>query len=105
MGFKWDWWVGVGFAAQALFSLRFFVQWVVSERRGESVIPISFWYISIAGSLVLLLYAIHRRDPVFIFGQGFGTFVYVRNLMLIYRRPSAPGIGNTDSPGQGRDLS
>lgn len=96
MGLKWDWWVGIGFAAQVLFSLRFFVQWVASERRGESFIPISFWYISIAGSLVLLLYAVHRRDPVFIFGQGFGTFVYIRNLMLIYRRRPEREMGNMD---------
>jgi len=85
MMLKWDLWVLVGFAAQILFSMRFFVQWVASERKGQSVIPISFWYISIAGSLVLLVYAIHRLDPVFIFGQAFGSFVYVRNLMLIYR--------------------
>jgi len=83
---KWDMWVLIGFAAQILFSMRFFVQWVASERKRQSVIPISFWYISIAGSVVLLIYAIHRRDPVFILGQAFGTFVYVRNLMLIYRR-------------------
>jgi lipid-A-disaccharide synthase-like uncharacterized protein len=89
MMLKWDMWVLIGFAAQILFSLRFFVQWVASERKGQSVIPISFWYISIAGSVVLLLYAIHRQDPVFIFGQGFGTFVYIRNLMLIYRRPAS----------------
>jgi lipid-A-disaccharide synthase-like uncharacterized protein len=86
---KWDMWVLIGLVAQILFSMRFFVQWVASERKGQSVIPISFWYISIAGSLVLLLYAIHRRDPVFILGQAFGSFVYVRNLMLIYRRPTS----------------
>ena len=86
---KWDMWVLIGFAAQILFSMRFFVQWVASERKGQSVIPISFWYISIAGSLVLLVYAVHRQDPVFTFGQAFGTFVYVRNLMLIHRRPAS----------------
>jgi len=89
MMLKWDLWVLVGFCAQILFSMRFFVQWVASERKGRSVIPISFWYISIAGSLILLIYAIHRRDPVFIFGQAFGSLVYVRNLMLIYRRPAS----------------
>ncbi len=83
---QWDVWIWIGFAAQILFSMRFVVQWIASERRKQSVIPISFWYLSIAGSLVLLLYAIHRRDPVFVFGQAFGTFVYIRNLMLIYRR-------------------
>jgi len=86
---KWDLWVLIGLAAQVLFSMRFVVQWIASERKRQSVIPISFWYFSIAGSLVLLLYAIHRDDPVFTLGQAFGTFVYVRNLMLIYRRPAS----------------
>jgi len=86
---NWDLWVLIGLAAQVLFSMRFVVQWIASERKRQSVIPISFWYFSIAGSLVLLLYAIHRNDPVFTLGQAFGTFVYVRNLMLIYRRPAS----------------
>jgi lipid-A-disaccharide synthase-like uncharacterized protein len=89
MMLKWDLWVLIGLAAQVLFSMRFVVQWIASERKRQSVIPISFWYFSIAGSLVLLLYAIHRDDPVFTLGQAFGTFVYVRNLMLIYRRPAS----------------
>jgi lipid-A-disaccharide synthase-like uncharacterized protein len=89
MRWKWDLWVLIGLFGQFLFSMRFFVQWVASERRKQSVIPISFWYLSIAGSAVLLLYAIRREDPVFILGQAFGTFVYVRNLMLIYRRSAA----------------
>jgi len=88
MMWKWDLWVVIGLFAQILFSMRFFVQWLASERRKQSVIPVSFWYLSLAGSAVLLLYAIHREDPVFIFGQGFGTFVYIRNLMLIHRRPA-----------------
>lgn len=89
MRWKWDLWVLIGLFGQFLFSMRFFVQWVASERKKQSVIPISFWYLSIAGSAVLLLYAIRREDPVFILGQAFGTFVYVRNLMLIYRRSAA----------------
>ncbi|MFH0873075.1 MAG: lipid-A-disaccharide synthase N-terminal domain-containing protein [bacterium] len=89
MMLNWDLWVLIGFAAQVLFSMRFVVQWIASERKRQSVIPVSFWYFSIAGSLVLLLYAIHRNDPVFTLGQAFGTFVYVRNLMLIYRRPAS----------------
>jgi lipid-A-disaccharide synthase-like uncharacterized protein len=89
MMLNWDLWVLIGLAAQVLFSMRFVVQWIASERKRQSVIPISFWYFSIAGSLVLLLYAIHRDDPVFTLGQAFGTFVYVRNLMLIYRRPAS----------------
>ncbi len=79
-------WLYVGFAGQTLFALRFLVQWVVSERKGESVIPIYFWYLSLLGGLILLAYAIFRRDPVFILGQSAGFFVYTRNLMLIYRK-------------------
>ncbi len=79
-------WLCVGLLGQAAFMTRFVVQWIVSERRGESVIPIAFWFFSLAGSLILLCYAIHRRDPVFTLGQSFGFIVYVRNLMLIYRK-------------------
>jgi lipid-A-disaccharide synthase-like uncharacterized protein len=75
-------WLVLGFAAQALFAGRFVVQWIVSERRRQSVIPRSFWYLSLAGSALLLVYAIHRRDPVFILGQAFGLVVYARNLAL-----------------------
>jgi len=62
------------------------VQWIASERRKESVVPVSFWFFSIGGGSVLLLYAIHRGDPVFIMGQGAGLFVYLRNLYLIRRK-------------------
>lgn len=78
-------WVAFGFIGQALFASRFCVQWLVSEREGRSVVPILFWYISILGGCALLTYAIWRRDPVFIMGQGFGLLVYVRNLVLIHR--------------------
>ena len=78
-------WISVGFLGQIAFMMRFLVQWIVSERRGESVIPIAFWFFSLGGSLILLSYAIHRRDPVFTLGQSFGFIVYIRNLMLIYR--------------------
>jgi lipid-A-disaccharide synthase-like uncharacterized protein len=78
-------WVAVGFIGQAVFSARFIVQWIVSERRKKSVIPVSFWFLSIVGSLVLLSYAIHRRDPVFMLGQAGGMIVYTRNLWLILR--------------------
>ena len=77
-------WLAVGFGGQALFFMRFLVQWIVSEKRKESQIPIAFWYFSLGGGLVLLVYSIHRRDPVFIAGQGAGVFIYVRNLMLIH---------------------
>ena len=76
-------WVGIGFVAQALFGGRFILQWIRSERARESVVPVGFWWLSIAGGALMLAYAIHRRDPVFILGQGLGLFVYVRNLMLI----------------------
>jgi len=79
-------WLVIGLAGQAAFGARFLVQWIVSERRGRSVIPLAFWWLSLAGGLVLLAYAIHRRDPVFILGQGFGLVVYTRNLVLIRRR-------------------
>jgi lipid-A-disaccharide synthase-like uncharacterized protein len=78
-------WLILGFSAQAMFSARFLVQWIASERAGKSVVPILFWYLSIMGSGLLLLYAIYRRDPVFILGQSFGIFIYSRNLYLIYR--------------------
>jgi lipid-A-disaccharide synthase-like uncharacterized protein len=78
-------WLGIGFAAQVVFGSRFFVQWIASERVGRSVIPLSFWYLSLGGGLLLLSYAIWRRDPVFILGQSTGTLIYARNLYMIYR--------------------
>ena len=75
-----------GFLGQALFSARFLIQWIASGRKKESVVPIHFWYFSIGGGLTLLIYAILRLDPVFIFGQGAGLFVYSRNLYLIWRK-------------------
>jgi len=76
-------WIMIGFLGQALFSARFFVQWLASERVKRSVIPTAFWYFSLAGGVTLLAYAIHRQDPVFIAGQGLGLVVYLRNLYLI----------------------
>lgn len=76
-------WIAIGLCGQALFSARFILQWLASERAKRSIIPIAFWYFSLAGGLTLLAYAIHRRDPVFILGQSVGTFVYLRNLYLI----------------------
>lgn len=86
---KMDWWVLVGFTAQALFGARFFVQWVASERAGRSVVPLAFWLFSIGGGLMLFTYALYRRDPVFIAGQGFGIFVYLRNLHFVLREQRA----------------
>ncbi len=93
-------WLAVGFLGQALFSARFIVQWLVSEKRRKSVTPIAFWYFSLAGGVILLTYAIHRRDTVFIVGQATGLLVYVRNLMLILRpRPDgAADVVTTPSP-------
>lgn len=81
--------VAFGLLGQAFFSLRFLVQWIASERRKESVVPIYFWYFSVGGGLTLLTYAILRMDPVFIVGQGAGLFVYCRNLYLIFRKRAA----------------
>jgi lipid-A-disaccharide synthase-like uncharacterized protein len=81
-------WLGVGFLGQVCFSARFLVQWIASERRKESIVPNEFWYFSVGGGLVLLIYAIYRLDPVFILGQGAGLFVYARNLYFIHKRPS-----------------
>ena len=80
-----DWWVLVGFIAQGFFTARFVVQWIVSERAGKSVIPMAFWWLSIGGGIMLLAYALYRRDPVFIAGQSFGVFVYLRNLYFVLR--------------------
>lgn len=78
-------WLIIGFVGQAIFSLRFIVQWIVSEKEKKSIIPVFFWHLSIAGSLVLLIYSIHRKDPVFILGQLTGSVIYVRNLVLIWK--------------------
>src|SRR4051794_16557866 len=78
-------WIGIGFAGQFLFMMRFLWQWIQSERQKRSIIPIAFWYFSLAGGMTLFAYAIHRRDPVFIAGQALGVLVYTRNLLLIRR--------------------
>lgn len=78
-------WLALGFVAQALFSARFVVQWIASEKAGKSVVPLAFWFLSVAGGALLLVYAVWRKDPVFILGQGCGLVVYARNLILIYK--------------------
>ncbi len=82
---KLTWLVLVGYAGQALFVTRFVVQWIATERARKSVIPVAFWVFSISGGLLLFGYALLIRDPVFIFGQGFGILVYLRNLYFVYR--------------------
>jgi len=78
-------WIAIGFGGQSLFMMRFVIQWWSSERAGQVVIPVAFWYFSLAGGLVLTVYAIHRDDPVFIFGQALSLVIYARNLHLHYR--------------------
>ena len=82
-------WLTIGLVGQGLFSARFLVQWLASERLKKSVIPTGFWYFSIGGGLTLLAYAIYRQDPVFILGQGAGLFIYARNLWFIHKAPAA----------------
>ncbi len=84
-------WLIIGFAGQALFSARFFVQWIMSEKLRRSVIPVAFWYFSLGGGVTLLAYAIHREDPVFIAGQGMGLIVYARNLWFIWKERQEGG--------------
>ena len=79
----------LGMLGQALFFSRFLVQWIASEKKGRSVVPLSFWYLSIGGGSLLLFYAAWRKDPVILLGQFVGLFVYIRNLILIYRHRSA----------------
>jgi lipid-A-disaccharide synthase-like uncharacterized protein len=80
---KFDGWVALGFVAQAFFTMRFVVQWIASERARKSVIPVAFWFFSMGGGALLLVYALYRRDPVFIAGQALGLLVYTRNLYFI----------------------
>ncbi|MCV2872056.1 lipid-A-disaccharide synthase N-terminal domain-containing protein [Defluviimonas sp. WL0050] len=85
------WWVAFGLFGQLMFTGRFLVQWIASERAKKSVVPLSFWYLSMAGGLILLTYAIYRKDVVFILGQSTGVFIYARNLWLIHKDLRANG--------------
>jgi lipid-A-disaccharide synthase-like uncharacterized protein len=80
-----DIWVMIGLCGQSLFFMRFFIQWIASEKSRKSVIPEVFWYFSLGGGIILLAYAVHRQDPVFILGQAIGLLVYFRNIMLVWR--------------------
>jgi lipid-A-disaccharide synthase-like uncharacterized protein len=82
-------WLGVGFVGQAFFFSRFLVQWLASEKAGQSVIPMAFWYLSLGGGLTLFVYALHTGDPVFILGQSCGAFIYLRNLYFRLREEPA----------------
>ncbi len=88
-------WLVVGFLGQALFSARFIVQWIQSEREKKSVFPVAFWYFSIVGGVTLLAYAIHREDPVFIVGQATGLLIYLRNLQFVVYEHKNLNSGNT----------
>lgn len=79
-------WLVIGFTSQAVFTARFLVQWIASERKRDSVVPVAFWWLSLVGGTMLLSYAVHKRDPVFVVGQSAGVFIYVRNLMLVSRK-------------------
>lgn len=80
---KFDAWVVLGFIAQGFFTMRFVVQWIATERARKSVVPVAFWFFSVGGGLLLFIYALYRRDPVFILGQGLGLIVYLRNVYFI----------------------
>ena len=84
-------WRAIGLLGQGLFFSRFLIQWIASERKKESVIPLYFWYLSLSGGIILLSYAIHIKDPIFILGQSCGAFIYTRNLVLIFRKKKIEG--------------
>jgi len=88
--FQLDFWVLIGFLGQAMFTMRFVVQWIASEKRRESVIPVAFWYFSLGGGLILLAYAIRRMDPVFIAAYLLNPIIYSRNLYFIYKKKTDP---------------
>lgn len=85
-------WLAVGFLGQAFFFSRFLVQWLASEKAGRSIFPMAFWYLSLSGGFLLLIYAIYRKDPVFIIGQSTGTFIYLRNIYLRKRDGAAGSV-------------
>ncbi|MFO1201500.1 MAG: lipid-A-disaccharide synthase N-terminal domain-containing protein [Tabrizicola sp.] len=82
-------WVIFGFCAQLMFTARFLLQWIASERAKTSVMPVAFWYFSLAGGVMLLAYALYRKDPVFVLGQALGVVIYSRNLWLIHASKQA----------------
>jgi len=82
---KFDFWLAFGLAAQLAFAARFMVQWIASERAGKSVVPMAFWFFSIAGGLMTLVYGLVKREPVIILGQLLSNIIYVRNIMLIIK--------------------
>ncbi|HEY5603857.1 MAG TPA: lipid-A-disaccharide synthase N-terminal domain-containing protein [Gammaproteobacteria bacterium] len=93
-------WLIIGFSGQALFSMRFIVQWIASEKQKKSIIPTVFWYFSLAGGITLLSYALYKQDPVFILGQAMGLFIYSRNIYFIFRNrnPAEVDAGKKTAP-------
>lgn len=93
-------WVSIGLGGQAMFSMRFIIQWIVSEKKRDSVVPIAFWYFSLGGATILLSYGIWRADPVIILGQSTGFVIYLRNLYFIHKRKHADlDVANPDGDG------
>lgn len=90
-------WVGIGLAGQSAFFSRFLVQWIASEREGRSVVPVCFWYLSLVGSLVLLVYSIHRKEAILALGYLPNAFVYVRNLALLRRREAGASSSSDEA--------
>jgi lipid-A-disaccharide synthase-like uncharacterized protein len=82
---KFDFWLAFGLVAQLFFTARFLVQWISSERAGKSVVPIAFWFFSMGGGLMTLVYGVVKREPVIIVGQALATIIYIRNIMLIMK--------------------
>ncbi|MBU0691757.1 lipid-A-disaccharide synthase N-terminal domain-containing protein [bacterium] len=90
LGYDLDAWLVLGFAAQGLFFMRFIIQWIATERAKRTMIPIAFWYFSMGGAMLLLVYSIHRADPVFILGYLLSMIIYLRNLFIARRKPQSP---------------
>jgi lipid-A-disaccharide synthase-like uncharacterized protein len=88
---KFDFWLGFGIVAQLLFTARFIVQWIASEKAGKSVMPLAFWFFSMAGGMMTLVYGLVKREPVIIMGQALAVFIYMRNLALIFRERKVSG--------------
>ena len=88
----WDIWVLIGLGGQFLFMMRFIMQWIASEKARKSIVPEVFWYFSLAGGVVLLVYAIHKQDIVFILGQGLGLFIYLRNIYFLRKQTAASDV-------------
>lgn len=98
-------WIIIGFTGQAIFTARFLAQWVASERKGDSVVPLAFWWLSLFGGMTLLCYAAYKRDPVIIVGQSMGIFVYVRNLMLVDKKKKRTAKEHRRATAKGHHLA